>query len=218
MSEYTLITEQYVMPTPAGAYYAISNNNEEPARRLLFALMSKPNSQYLTLDTLQKLSHLSEEQTALELLYRAQKLGWLQWNDDPHCSPEGTLETVVPLLLAKLSGSGKALLADEEGFYLASHGFAHETAEGVSALSADLASLYQRHHRLLQNNIGVESSAWAIVNAGGDSHLGFWPLYIGEQRFSLAITGLPTLNQPAFMQLIWFLSERYSGVTQHPPE
>ncbi len=218
MSEYKLITEQYVMPTPAGAYYAVSNNSEDPARDLLFALMSKPNSQYLTLDTLQNFTHLSEEQAALELLYRAQKLGWLQGNDDSHCLPEGRLETVVPLLLAELSGSGKALLADEEGFYLASHGFTHETAEEVSALSADLASLYQRHHRLLQNNIGVESSAWAIVNAGGDSHLGFWPLYIGDQRFSLAITGLPSLNQVAFMQLVWFLSERYAGVGQQPLE
>ncbi len=218
MSEYKLITEQYVVPTPAGAYYAISNNNEEPARNLLFALMSEPDSQYLSLNTLQEMSHLSEDQAALELLYRAQQLGWLQGNDDSQCSPKGTLEAVVPPLLANFSGSGKALLADEEGFYLASHGFAHETAEEVAALSADLASLYQRHHRLLHNNLRVESSAWAVVNAGGDSHLGFWPLYIGEQRFSLAITGLPTLNQPAFMQLIWFLSERYAGVGQHPQE
>ncbi|MCF6218631.1 MAG: hypothetical protein L3J62_08585 [Gammaproteobacteria bacterium] len=209
MSELQLMTEYYVVPTPAGAYYAISSNHSDPARQLLFSLLSKPKSRYLTLEKLKKLSNIADEQDALSLLHRSQKLGWLQGFDDKQHSPKGRLEEVAPPLLAALCGSGKALLADEEGFYLATHGFAHEAAEEISALSADLASLHQRHTGLLQNNLSMASSAWAVVNAGGDSELGFWPLYIGEQRFSLVISGLPTLNQPAFMQLIWFLSERY---------
>ncbi len=211
MSELQLMTECYVVPTPAGAYYAISSHHPDPARQLLFSLMSKPKSRYLTLQKLQKLSQIAEEQEALSLLHRSQKLGWLQGFDDRQYLPKERLEEVVPPLLAALSGSGKALLADEEGFYLATHGFAHEAAEEISALSADLASLHQRHSGLLQNNLSMASSAWAVVNAGGDSQLGFWPLYIGEQRFSLVISGLPVLNQPAFVELVWFLSERYKN-------
>ncbi len=199
-----------MVPTPAGAYYAISSNHSDPARQLLFSLLSKPKSRYLTREKLKKISNIADEQDALSLLHRSQKLGWLQGFKDRQYAPKGRLEEVVPPLLAALSGSGKALLADEEGFYLATHGFAHETAEEISALSADLASLHQRHHGLLKNNLSMASSAWAVVNAGGDSELGFWPLYIGEQRFSLVISGLPALNQPALTQLVWFLSERYT--------
>lgn len=212
MSDYKLIADCYVLPTPAGAYYATSSSKKEPIRRLLILLMIQDHKQSLTIENLQEMLNADNPQDALELLYRAEALGWLQISEEPHAPPEGLLEDIVPGLLAKLAGSssGKALLADEEGFYLATHGFSHETAEEISALSADLASLHQRHEGLLKNNIGTESSAWAIVNAGGDSHLGFWPMFIGKQRFSLIISGQPAFNQSAYMKLVWTLSTRYT--------
>ncbi len=209
MDSYQLTARQYVSPTPAGAYYAVSSDADDPARRFIFALMTGDTSPLLDEQQLLALSPLDELQDALELLHHAQKLGWIQARDDEITAPQGTLEDVLPGLLSTLSGPGKALLSDQQGFYLACHGFSHEAAEEVSAVSADLASLQLRHQGLLQNNLGIHSAAWAIVNASGDSQLGFWPLFIADHRFVLALDGLPCLNQAIFTDLVWALCKRY---------
>ncbi len=209
MEKYRLTAERYVSPTPAGAYYAISGNSKDSARRFLFSLMQSPSTPLLTQEELTKLCGNDDIQESLELLHHVQKLGWIQAATEMQHAPQGTLEASLPGLLSKLSGSGKSLLADQQGLYLASHGFSHEAAEELSALSADLAALQQRHSGLLINNLGMNSAAWAIVNASGDSQMGFWPVFIGEHRFALVISGLPCLNQPAFTALVWTLSKRY---------
>lgn len=209
MQRYNLVTQIYASPTPAGAYYAASTDVDESARQLLFALMTQNQSQLLTIPRLLKWTDLENEQQALELLYRVQSLRWIQGETTSRAGPSDTLEVLLPKLLALLSGSDKALLADHMGFYLATYGFSHETAEELSALSADLALLNQRHNRLLHNNLGYKSAAWSIVDGAGDGQLGFWPLYIGKQRFSLVLAGVPQFNQPAFTELVWALSSRY---------
>jgi len=205
---YRLTAERYLSPTPAGAYYAASGNGNDPIRRFLFSLMQGVEGRLITEQLLSQLTGL-KAQESLELLHRVHELGWVQGETVPRRPPEGTLEVVLPDMLSMLSCSGKALLADQQGFYLATHGFSHETAEELSAMSADLASLYQRHQGLLENNLGVDSAACALVNASGDSKLGFWPLLIGDQRFALVLAGLPAMNQPAFTNLVWCLSKRY---------
>ncbi len=213
MSDYQLISERYITPTPAGAYYAVSSDSKDLARQVLFGLMSGESSPVLTLDLIKELTGLQSEQEMLELLYRMQKLGWIQSEDLERESPSGMLEEVLPGLLSVLSGSGKALLADQQGFYLATHGFSHEAAEELSALSADIASLHQRHSGLLRNNLGIDSSAWAVVDASGDSHLGCWPVFIGDQRFSLVLGGVPQMNQVALTDLVWALTKRYRNAS-----
>jgi hypothetical protein len=145
------------------------------------------------------------------LVNRLQDLGWLSGRESTLSAPEGPLEKVLPGILEQVSIEGKALLADDQGFYLSSSGIAHETAEALSAVSANLGSIYERHQRLLVNNLGLRDQAWTLSNAAGNSQLGFWPLHIGSQRFSLVVQGRPTLNQPAFRDLVWILSIRYSN-------
>lgn len=211
MPSYSLTTEYYLLPTPAGAFYAASSDNSEPARNLLFELLSYSQSQQITPERLSSWLNITDQQAALELLYRMQSIGWVQGSTEPRQAPTGMLVETLPTLLPELSTSGKALLADQQGFYLATHGFSHETAEELSALSADLAALHERHRGLLQNNLGLSSSAWAVVDASGNGQLGFWPLYIGEQRFVLILAGMPRFNQPSFVDLIWSLNKRYSA-------
>ena len=146
----------------------------------------------------------------MELLYRMQQLGWIQGERGRRDAPQGSLETVLPGLLKQLSSSDKVLLADNAGFYVCNLGYPHETAEELSALSADIGNLYERHKGLLARNLGVRSEAWAIVNAAGSSEIGVWPLHIGSVRFSLIISGLSLFNQPAFTDLVWALSLRYA--------
>ncbi len=210
MAEFELQPDLFVTPTPAGAYYASASPDDEPARRVLFGLMQTGDSPLLSLQILLTLTG-TDELSSLELLYRMQEMGLLQGFSECQQVPGGPLDQALPAILQGLAGDGKALLADSQGFYVSSHGYHHETAEELSALSADLGLLHQRHHRLLNRNMSLPSSAWAVVGAGGHSEVGFWPLYIGRQRFVLVLSGVPNLHQPELVELVWVLSTRYAG-------
>ncbi len=207
---YRLLDHQFVLPTPAGAFYSVADPQQDPPRRLLQRLLSTESSHQLELDALTEWADTQSEDEALGLLYHLQTLGWVEGFADPQTAPDGALEDVLPGLLEPLSATGKALLADAQGFHIASVGFNHETSVELSAASADLASLYERHRGLLKRNMGLSTSAWALVDAAGNSQTGFWPLYITEQRFVLIISGVPHLNQPALTELVWALSKRYA--------
>ena len=209
IDSYQLPNNVYVTPTPAGAYFCVSGEDDSPSRKILNALLKKAASQPLNIDELIPLAGLTNEDELLSLLYRMQTLGWLDGADSQEIAPEGELENILPELLGSLSDSGKVLLADEQGFYLSSQGFPHETAEELSALSADIFSMYERHKGLLKNNLSLDTSAWAVVDASGNGQIGFWPMWIGGHRFVLIIKGVPLLNQSALMRLVWVLSIRY---------
>jgi hypothetical protein len=55
----------------------------------------------------------------------------------------------------------------------------------------------------------LDTAAWALVDAAGNGQVGFWPLFIGEQRFVLVVSDFPYLNQQALTTLVWALSIRY---------
>ncbi|HXH03802.1 MAG TPA: hypothetical protein VNN09_10850 [Candidatus Competibacteraceae bacterium] len=206
---YQLLAPSYLLPTPAGAYQAVCTPAPGPLRRLLLALMTESRSQCGAPLRLRAWSGLDDEQAALELLYRLQELGLVQGEAQSRTAPQGPLPEILPPLLRLLSSAGRALLADSQGLYVATAGFAHETAEELAALGADLASLYGRHQGLLARNLGLRQRAWALSDAAGNSQIGFWPLAIGETEFTLVIAEAPQLNQPAFRDLVWTLGCRY---------
>jgi hypothetical protein len=210
MSDYALKPDYYGLPTPAGAYQAVSSPQPDPAKQLLLRLLSEETSPLLTPDNLVEWTRLPE-QDALELLFRLQHLALMEGHAQAVESPQGPLEQILPELLPQLSGDGKALLADSQGFYLSSVGFPHETAEELSAVSAGLSGVYSRHQKLLLNNLGQTTSHWALVDAAGNSKIGFWQFYIGKQRFYLVLSGLPQFNQSVFTQLVWALAKRYAA-------
>jgi hypothetical protein len=209
VAKLTLNDNLYIQPTPAGAYHAVASDRQEPARRLLFRLMSYDQSPLLTLSNLKLWSGADSEEEALDLLFRIQELGWIAGETVPSGAPTIPLEDALPDLLPTLSDRKRVLLADNLGFHIASHGFAHEMAESLSAISADLSSLYNRHQELLHHNLGQPMQSWGLIDASGNSQLGFWPLFFGQQRFILVLNGLPQFNQPAFQQVVWSLARRY---------
>ena len=209
MNELKLIDGLYLYPTPAGAYQAVSAPQADKTRHFLQRLLQQSETPVLTVETLCAFTELDADK-ALEMLLHCQKLGWIQGVDEKLSAPQGALENMLPDLLGRISESGNVLLADEQGFYLACSGFAHEVAEELSALSADLATVHNRRSGLLLNNMGITSHAWAVVDAFGCSQIGFWPLFIGDHHFVIAISGVPHFNQPEFVTLIWALSIRYT--------
>ncbi|GAB6068126.1 hypothetical protein JCM13664_14450 [Methylothermus subterraneus] len=208
MKQARLREDRFLFPTPAGAYYAVAGAEDTPQRRWLCNLLRCPKAPRLTRETLEYLGETADQ--ALALLRRMQSLRWVQGLQAPLAVPDVPLEDIVPKLLSSLVEAGKALLADRQGFYLASSGFPHETAEELAALSADLLSVQDRYQGLLLGNLNLGTEAWGLIDAAGNSRLGVWPLYIGRHRFALVMTGIPHFNHPDFVHLVWSLMTRYA--------
>lgn len=210
MDQYTLTGEFYLHPTPAGAYYAASRPTPEPARAFLQRLIREPETPRLTTELLMQWTGQGE-QDALEFVYRLQSSGFVQGLPVRVAVPPERIEALLPPLLAQLSDEGRAILAEKRGLYLGTAGFAHETSEELAALGADLATVHERHSKLLHGNMRLRSDGWGMVNASGYSEIGFWPLYFGEDYFILVVGGLPRFNQEAFTTLLWTLGVRYGS-------
>lgn len=206
MSGFELIEAGYLLPTPAGAFAATRSGLPEPARHLLLELLREPQSRYLdpaaSADT-------GPDADTLGLMHRLGKLGYLAWSAHVEAAPHGALERVLPPLLAEISSTGRALVADRQGLNMLSAGFAHESAEALSALAAELLALYQRQEPLLRHNIGLPYDGWSLCDAAGDGHLGFWPLDLGPVQLVLNVEGLPRFNTQAFRDLVWALARQY---------
>ena len=202
----------YLHPTPAGAYYCVSSQQSTPMRRLIQALLRGSVFPRVTQENLLAWTGMVSEEQAKQVLFHAQKLNWLQSFPESREIPIDPLEKILPVLLQGLSLQGKALLADPQGFHMASSGFPHEVAEELSALSADLASLHARRAGLLENNLGIRSGAWALVDAAGNSRIGFWPIFVGPCRFVLMVHGVPKFSCPEFVRMVWILSCRYANL------
>lgn len=209
MSAYRFSEGLYLAPTPAGAYLAASRPGDDVARRVLLRLLGRPRTPPLDAGTFARLAGVPEADAG-EILQRLQSLALVQGLESPREAPHAAFETLVPTLLERLSASGRCVLADSQGFYLATSGYPHEAAEELSALGADLSRVHERHAHLLQGNLAVPASAWALVDASGNSQLGFWPLHLGSNAFVLAIGGVPRFNTPEFVTLVWALTRRYA--------
>lgn len=211
---YRLDPALHLLPTPAGAFNAVAGPAGNRPQRFLVSLLRDAHAGEASESNLRRWTGFDDIEEAGEFVWRMQEMGWIQALDTPRPLPEAPLEEVLPTLLPALCPDGKVLLADTQGFYLYSHGFPHEVAEELSALSADLATLHQRRSGSLNRNLGLSGSAWALTDAAGHSQIGFWPLHIGSERFVLVIAGQPAFNRPQLVDLVVFLHQRFAASAQ----
>mgnify|MGYP001088953604 CR=1 FL=1 len=204
---------RFLYPTPGGAWYAVQGLRREPARALLQSLLIGESTPALEAEWVATHAEVAADDVA-ELLRRMQSLGLLQGLAESRHFPEGAIDQLLAASLQQLSEQGRAALADSQGLYVASAGFAHESAEELAALSAELAALGERHSGLLNANLGLAGSGWGLIGASGLSDIGFWPMYLGGQRFALIVQGQPQFNQPALIQLLWALGRRYGKAAE----
>ncbi len=210
MSDARLADDLYIYITPAGCYYAVSAIEKDPVRQFLRTLLGKTKTPELSIENLQALMANDNPDKCIALLQKCQQLGWVQGIKEARDAPSESMEKLLPELLNKVSEEGKILLADDQGFYLSCNGFPHEVAEEISALSAELSVIHERRAGLLIKNLGLNSHAWAVINASGNSQLGFWPLFIGNAKFVIALAGIPHFKKSEFVTLIWLLTIRYA--------
>ena len=208
MSTFELNKNLYINVTPRGAYYAIQDNASDSTRSVLTKLLREDETPELTAEVAEEITGLTGEE-AFNFLDRIQSLGLISGQKELESAPEDNMEDILPELLGSLSDSEKVLLAEHSGLYLGASGFPHEAAEELAAISANLSEVYQRHKRLLQGNLRFNQHAWGLIDAAGNSEVGFWPLYVGYNQFTLVIHGMPQLNRPGFKHLIWSLMKRY---------
>ncbi|GGK82500.1 hypothetical protein [Amphritea balenae] len=208
MGDYNKDSIRYIAITPSGAYFATLNPTPDDARALLLQLLSTDFDLLYSLELVSELADLDEVQ-AMGLFQQLLDRGFVALTEAPPEIHRGPLEELLPDMLKQLSGAGKALLADDQGFCLSSTGFSAEQSETLSALAADLISLQERHKRLLNGEMGLAGDSWGIMNAAGQSQIGCWVVHIGHQRFCLVISDMPKLNQQAFAEILGCLARRY---------
>lgn len=211
MSNFTSSEDLYMGVTPGGSFYAVQSDADDFGRDFLRRLLRVDETPRFNLEMAQELSGLSNETETLEFVHLLQDAGFIYGHPQLETAPKGSLESMLPGILQSLSDNGRAVLAEGQGLYLGSSGFPHEAAEELAALSASLTAIYRRHKDVLKGNLGYTQRAWGLIDAAGNSEIGFWPLYIGGDRFTLIVGGMPQLNQPAFTQLVWALERRYGA-------
>jgi len=209
MSDYRLMADVPVCVTPSGAYHAATAREDDAARRVLFGILSQPRTPVLTLPALVGWAGLGEED-ALALLHRMQFLGWIAAEPVARDVPSVHMDEDMPALLSRMSARKRAMLADAEGFQLASSGFTHEAAEQLAALAAELTAVHQRYHGLVHGNLRLNAGGIALVDAAGHGQVCVWPLTLGSQSFLLIVAGVPLLHGRAFADAIWGLAHRYA--------
>ena len=79
MADYKLIDEVYLLPTTAGAYFAVAAADaEHPMRRLLLNLLKRRESLRINQQNVVELLDMDNEQEALRLLHKAQSMKLIQ--------------------------------------------------------------------------------------------------------------------------------------------
>ena len=200
-STLSLQTNLYPHITPAGAFYAVANKSVSASRTLLANILKAEGNKPITQEKLLEWSEATDLDSALNLLYRLQRLEFLYGGEKPAEIPHVQDDHFVKLL-PNLSDSQKALLIDQDGFYFANSGFHHEAAEEVAILASEAIRLSERHALLIKNNLNIYQNAWGLCDPTGQSELTVFPIYINDMKYILVTGGAPQLHKEAFVLLV----------------
>lgn len=210
MTEYVSQDNLHLGVTPIGSYYAVQDRDIEPARNFIQQLLQAPETPLFNQELSSLYSGL-EGEDGLKFVHWMQTAGLVYGTEIQEEAPQDRLEDILPSLLEPLADSKKIALAESQGFYLGAIGFTHEAAEELAAMSTELINSYDRHKALLNGNLRLKQRGWGIIDSLGNAEIGFWPIFIGNEVFTLIAEGMPQFNQAAFRQLIWALSIRYDN-------
>jgi hypothetical protein len=201
----------YLVPTPAGARFAVCAREPDPRRLVLSALLRGGSSRPMPLAMLAEISGLGDRKALGAVLYQLQRENWLTGEVEPLTVAREPLGEVVPPLLQALSASGQGVLADDCGLCYAYSGYAREDADRLAAFSTGLYPLWRLYRELPEAAGPGETSAWALVNGQGETRLTICPVFVGDQVLHMTLAGTTQLDSPAFVKLAALLLRRYVG-------
>jgi len=200
---------QFILPTPAGAYFLAQDNSESWQKNVLKKMFSHKKSLELSSSNLEIVFNTKNSENLSYKIEQCQKQHLIQTVNTEVSAPSGDFENTLNNIISNFSNKEKALLCDSQGLCIANNGFPIEMLEEISVLSADIAIMHKRRAININEKLGLNSQAWSIVDASGNSCLGFWPLNINNEVFVLVVEGVPFFNQPEMVNLIWALYLRY---------
>lgn len=199
----------YLIPTDSGARYAVAAAQLNPLRALLYAMIQSPS---ITTSDLQQFidDHLLDSRKAVAaVLYKLQRLGLISSEESPIELPQADAIGGLEQYLGQISSEGRALLADRNGFVMASHGFKNEVARELAAAGTDMTPMGERISGEMEQDENAEQEIWELsVNRKGDK-ITFMRLYIGPLPFLVVIGGQLDTKPNVFLQLMAILIHRY---------
>lgn len=204
-----VVVQAYLVPTPAGAWYAMAGEEKDARRQVLHGLLRGGACRPVPLGKLVEWTGLPDRKTIRTLLFRMQREGWLNADVQPLALPAGPLDDALEALLATISDCGRALVGNDDGLCVAAAGFARAEAERLAALAAGLYPVYRQHRRH-----GVEAPgevlSWTL-NASDGSTVTVRSLHLGGRVFHLVVSGAPAWDAAAIVPCAALLSRRYLG-------
>lgn len=202
---------RYISVTPGGAYFAVESREPDLYRRVLLSLMQTTVTPMLDESIACSLTGLPVNE-AMDVLARLEAAQLIRGNAQAEELPQGQLDEILPGLLARLSDRGAALLTDlRRGFFLDYTGYTQRQAEALAVFASGMLAVYRKHSDVLSGELDMASRGLAIVDPAGNSELGVWPLFVGEDEFALIVPGLVQLSNQAFRQLVWLMVQRYGN-------
>ncbi|MGH8547245.1 MAG: hypothetical protein ACRERU_01315 [Methylococcales bacterium] len=209
MTDYRLTGRFYLLPTPKGAFQALTHPYRSLAQHFVINLLRTRSSPLSEPETITALLEGCDSKAAMKTMHEAQSAGWIQGFAEVQQLPDRPVSQALHDLLSTLSSSGHALLADHGGFPVASAGFSANHSQRLAILAAELAVIHNRHADYLAHSLAIDEPGWGLIDPLGASKIGIWVLYPGKHRFILLINDMPNLNRRAFVTLSWILVHRY---------
>lgn len=209
MTDYRLTGRYYLLPTPKGAFQALTHPYRSLAQHFVINLLKNRSSPVSKPETITALLDGCDISTAMKTMHEAQSAGWIQGFSEAQQLPDLPVSQALRDLLSTLSSSGQALLADHSGFPVASAGLSASHSQRLATLAAEVAVIHNRHADYLTHSLAIDEPGWGVVDPLGASKIGIWVLYPGKHRFVLLINDMPNLNRREFVTLAWILVHRY---------
>jgi len=202
------VPKAFLIPTPAGAWYAASVDRDPSRRALLLALLRGGGGFPFSLNTLMHWSGLTDRKTIAGLLFALQREGLLSGDAAPLVPPHGPLSMVLAELLVRLGNGGTMVLAEPAGLCVAYAGTSQEQAE---LLAARVTALDPRLRRLT-----TEGDGWSLGDDQSESRLSVRPLLLPPYRFLLVSGAAAELHSEVFVKLVCALSRYCLGAVTMP--
>lgn len=170
-STLSLQANLYPCLTPAGAFMPYPAMPPVPVKLCCAACWKRMRTKWSAVRSCSR-ADTADIDTALNLLYRLQNSNFYG-DENGHSDGINLSDEQLPLLMEQLSGSGKALLVDRNGLYLANANFHHESAEELGLLAAEVAQMEKKYRLLIRNNLYINNNAWGVCDPSGQSELTF---------------------------------------------
>ncbi len=188
-----------LVPTPAGARYAVSSPEQDPQRAILLGLLRGAARAPVAMAALTAWTGLTDKKALLGLLFKMQRNGLVSADGASPAFLDQPLEEALPPLLRALSAEGRALLADHAGLCLACAGYERRAADSVAALAAEASRFYLSCARNAE--AGTVIGPWVFVSDGQGATTAVAPLHIGKHLFHIVIAGAAQTESDAFLHL-----------------